>query len=82
MEGAEKLVYEGGLKTLEEHKPIIYSEMLRKWSAKFNYHPNDIINMLKTIGYECYAISDKTYRKIEEVTEDTVETNYIFKQAG
>jgi len=81
VEGAEKLVYEGGMETLAKYKPVIYSEMLRKWSAKFNYHPNDIINLLKTIGYECYAISSKTFYKIEKVTEETIETNYIFKQA-
>ena len=80
VEGAEKFVYEGGLKTLEKFKPTIYSEMLRKWSAKFNYHPNDIINLLKPLGYKCYAISKNSFAPIEQVTEETVETNFIFKQ--
>ena len=53
--------------------------MLRKWSAKFGYHPNDIINFMKEIGYQCYTITDNyKLRKIEEVTEKTVETNYFF----
>ena len=80
VEGAEKLVYEGGLKTIEKFKPVIYSEMLRKWSAKFNYHPNDIIKLLAELNYDCYAISEESYYKIDKITEETVETNYIFKQ--
>ncbi len=78
VEGAEKFVYEGGLKTIEKFHPIIYSEMLRKWSAKFSYHPNDIIKIMKEFNYSCYAISDTTFDKITEVTDDTVETNFIF----
>jgi FkbM family methyltransferase len=79
VEGAEKFVFEGGMQTIQKFKPLIFSEMLRKWSRKFNYHPNEIIKLLKNLNYECYAISDKTFKKIKEVTEDTIETNFIFK---
>lgn len=79
VEGAEKFVYEGGLNTLRKYKPIIFSEMLRKWAAKFDYHPNDIIVLLKEIGYSCYAISENEIRLINEVNSETVETNYLFK---
>lgn len=78
VEGAEYFVYQGGLETLKKFKPIIFSEMLRKWSAKFDYHPNDIINFLKQIGYLCFVIRG---RKLEEFTlmdENTLETNFIF----
>ena len=80
VEGAEKFVYEGGLRTIEKFKPVIYSEMLRKWAAKFNYHPNDIIKLLSNLNYDCYAVSEDSLYKIDTVTDDTVETNYIFKQ--
>lgn len=80
VEGAEKFVFEGGIKTLDKFKPIIFTEMLRKWSAKFNYHPNDIIELLKPIGYCCFAIGEKTYYEISSVNEKTVETNFIFKK--
>jgi hypothetical protein len=53
--------------------------MLRKWSAKFNYHPNDIIQFFKQINYGSYVISNKTkLREFEMVNDDTVETNYFF----
>ena len=78
VEGSELLAFKGGMKVLEKYKPIIFSEMLRKWAKKFGYHPNDIINLLSQIGYTCFSISGNKLNKIEKVTEDTIETNYIF----
>ena len=55
------------------------SEMLRKWSAKFNYHPNDIIQLFEEIGYECYVIADNgMLKRFGYVNEETIETNYFF----
>lgn len=79
VEGSELFVYEGGKETIKKYLPIIFSEMLRKWSAKFGYHPNDIIKFLSDLGYACYVISDNVYLKeIFIVDENTVETNYFF----
>ncbi len=78
VEGAEFFVFQGGLKTLKRDKPIIFSEMLRKWAAKFNYSPNKIIETLREIGYECYRILDKELVKFTQMTEETVETNFFF----
>lgn len=79
VEGSELFVFEGGINSIKEFKPIIFTEMLRKWSAKFDYTPNDIIQLLGNIGYECFAISDnKQLRYCPQVTEDTTETNYYF----
>jgi hypothetical protein len=78
VEGAEKLVFEGGIETIKKYKPIIFSEMLRKWAKKFDYHPNGIIKLLATIGYDCYIIHHNNLQKIECVTDDTVETNFVF----
>lgn len=78
IEGAELLALKGGLETIEKYKPVFFIEMLRKWSAKFNYHPNDIINLLASKSYNCYIIKEAFLQKINEVTEDTTETNFIF----
>ncbi|MFH2021098.1 MAG: FkbM family methyltransferase [archaeon] len=77
VEGAELSVLKGALNTLKRDKPILFLEMLRKWSQKFRYHPNDIIKLLIHRGYECYAISEKL-NKIAEVTDETKETNFLF----
>ncbi|MCM1231540.1 MAG: FkbM family methyltransferase [Ruminococcus flavefaciens] len=78
VEGAELLVYQGGLETIKKYKPIVFSEMLRKWSAKFNYHPNHIIELFESLGYQCYVIQNKKLKEFGRVDEDTLETNYFF----
>jgi FkbM family methyltransferase len=78
VEGAEFMVYKGGAETIEKYKPIVFTEMLRKWAAKFNYHPNDIIAFFKQFGYNCYTSHDGKLVLFDKVTEDTLETNYFF----
>ena len=78
VEGAEYFVFQGGKNYIEKCQPIVFSEMLRKWSAKFNYHPNNIINFFNDLNYNCYIIKDKRLKKIKEITEETLETNYFF----
>ncbi len=77
VEGAELFVYQGGIETIKRNKPVILSEMYRKWEAKQGYHPNDIINLLSQIGYGCYVIDQGGIREIETVTHNK-ETNYLF----
>jgi FkbM family methyltransferase len=78
VEGAELFVFKGGEATLKKHQPIIFTEMLRKWSAKFNYHPNAIIDFFKTLDYLPYAIHGEKLQKFDLVDENTLETNYVF----
>ena len=78
VEGAELLVFRGGLNTIRTHQPIIFSELLRKWAAKFGYHPDDIINLLSPLGYNCYGIGSQKLSQIKNVQENTEETNFLF----
>lgn len=78
VEGAELLVFKGARKLLSEQKPIVFSEMLRKWTAKFNYHPNDIIRLFKESGYACFTIEGNQLARFEQVDDNTIETNYFF----
>lgn len=78
VEGAELLVFRGGRSTLEEHKPIVFSELLRKWSKPFGYHPNDVLAFFARLGYKCLAVGALGVRHIEEVNDSTPETNYAF----
>jgi hypothetical protein len=52
--------------------------MLRKWAAKFDYHPNDIINYFKNLGYNCFITKNKKLSLIEFVNDNTIETNFFF----
>lgn len=79
VEGSEYFVYQGAEETIKKYKPVIFSEMLRKWSAKFGYTPNNIIDFLNQKGYDCFVISEeKKLRPCPVVDENTIETNYYF----
>ena len=78
VEGAELLVFRGGRATLVKHKPIVFAELLRKWSKPFGYHPNEMITFFAELGYICFAVGDNGVRIITEVTDETSETNYAF----
>lgn len=78
VEGAELFVFKGGSKAIDKSKPIIVTEMLRKWSASFGYHPNDIIAFLTGKGYDCFVIREGTLLPFTEVDESTVDTNFVF----
>lgn len=82
VEGAEIFALKGGLKSIEKHKPILFVEMLRKWAAKYGYHPNEIIGMLEQVGYICcFACElDSALRltRLETMTDQTQETNFFF----
>ncbi len=78
VEGAELLVFQGGEQTLRRHQPIIFTELLRKWAKKFQYHPNDLIAFLHGCGYDCFVPQGSRLGAFFEVTEDTLETNYLF----
>jgi FkbM family methyltransferase len=78
VEGAEYFVYQGGFETFKNYKPIVFTEMLRKWAAKFGYHPNDIINYFFQFGYKCFVANKGKLKKLDKVDEQTIETNFFF----
>lgn len=78
VEGAELWVLEGGAKTLAAHQPRVFLELLRKWSAPFGYHPNDVLRFFAQLGYGCWAVGPQGLRRLHEVSDETVETNYAF----
>lgn len=78
VEGAELFVFKGGFATIRDDKPIIFVEMLRKWTAGFGYNPNVTIQLLADIGYKCFAIEKKKLKEFIKMDEQTKETNFIF----
>jgi FkbM family methyltransferase len=78
VEGGELRVFLGAVRLFERSAPIIFTEMLRKWSARFGYHPNEIIAFFRERGYECFVLSDQLLQPFRAMTEDTVETNFFF----
>lgn len=78
VEGAELLVYQGGVSTINRFRPIVFSEILRKWAKKFGYHPNDVLTFFRDLGYECFILENGHLTKFGTVDDTTVATNYFF----
>ncbi|MBI3891540.1 MAG: FkbM family methyltransferase [Candidatus Wallbacteria bacterium] len=78
VEGAELMVFQGGMNSLRAHKPVVFSEMLRKWSAKFGYHPNEILELFAGLGYRCFAARGDRLVEFMTITDETIETNFFF----
>ena len=78
VEGSELFVFKGGQEVIKRDKPFIFTEMLRKWSAKFDYHPDEIINLLSEHGYRCFAYEGVTLTEYFFIDDDTKPTNYFF----
>lgn len=82
VEGGELSVIKGGLKTLNTCRPVVFLELLRKWSANFGYHPNNVISIMQEIGYRTWAIESTGIHECNEITEETVATNFLFTFPG
>jgi len=78
VEGAELFVFQGGVQAISKYKPVVFTEMLRKWSAKFNYHPNKIIGLFSGIGYKCFTAHNDKLIQFHSMNDETVETNFFF----
>ncbi|TBR25116.1 FkbM family methyltransferase [bacterium] len=75
VEGGELLAFRGGVETLRRAKPVVMTEMLRKWAAGFGYHPNDIIALFAGLGYRCFDSGLEPFAKMDDAT---TETNFFF----
>lgn len=78
VEGAELFVFKGAINTLQQFRPMIFTEMLRKWSAKFHYHPNEIIRLLTELGYRCFRVKANRLVELFSMDESTLDTNFFF----
>jgi FkbM family methyltransferase len=78
VEGAELFVFEGGVELLRQHKPIVFSEILRKWSAKFNYNPNEIFKLFRSCNYRTFTCTNGKLKEFSSMTDETVENNFFF----
>ena len=77
VEGGELQVIEGGIETISKFKPIIFAELLRKWSKAFSYNPNNVLLLLHKLGYSCWGVSGEL-RQISIFEETDIETNFLF----
>lgn len=78
VEGGERDFIQGGLKTLERFRPWLMLELLRKWSAAFGYHPNEVLRTLFGLGYRCWSVTHGEVAEHREISETCAQTNFFF----
>jgi len=78
VEGGELLAFNGGKETIKKDLPIVFSEILRKWTKKFNYNPNEIFNFFYELGYKSFTVKDGFLFEFGFMDDDTMETNFFF----
>jgi FkbM family methyltransferase len=77
-EGSELRVFQGGRGTLDRCRPAVLTELLRKWAAKLGYHPNQVIELFRDLGYGCFTARGDRLVPFVTMTDETVETNFFF----
>jgi FkbM family methyltransferase len=78
IEGAEFEFLKGALKTISDSKPVIISELLRKWMLPFGSQPQDFVETLLEMGYVCFEIEDLGIKRTTEINELTIGNNFVF----
>ena len=78
VEGGELFVFQGAPHTLSRDRPMVFAEVLRKWSARFGYHPNDLLRLFQALDYEVFGLGAEGLTSRPVITEETPETNFLF----
>jgi FkbM family methyltransferase len=78
VEGAEFAALSGAQELIDHHHPTIVAELLRKWMKPFDSKPQDVIDLLITRGYKCFAICNESIKPVNYIDNDTEETNFVF----
>ncbi len=73
VEGGEFPIFQGGIKTLQKYKPILFFEAIDNHTKLFNYAIDDEIEFLKKLSYRFFVL-DKT--KLKEITGPFLNGNY------
>ena len=81
IEGGELFAFSGGSKTIERDKPIIFTEILRKYCLKYNYNHNEIFEWFYSRGYRAFTVHGKTLKSFKFMDENTLQTNFFFLHA-
>lgn len=79
VEGGELPLLQGGMATLRRFRPVLFLELLRKWSRLHGYHPNDVIQLLRAEGYACHAVGPRGLDPMVAMDESCEATNFVFR---
>jgi len=79
VEGAEKFVFAGGVKSIQKFQPAIYCEVSGHHTKKFGVSPLDSIKILLDLGYCPYVIAENGIQKTQ--IRDDSRGDFLFLRA-
>lgn len=82
VEGSELFVLRGGANCLAAAKPVIFCEILRRWTRSLGYDAGEILALLRSAGYECFEVAGDQLRLFATMEETTAATNFVFLHAA
>jgi FkbM family methyltransferase len=78
VEGGELFTFLGGSKTIGRDKPIVFTEILRKYCLKYNYDHNEIFSWFYNLGYKAFTVKGNKLLSFNFMDENTIQTNFFF----
>ena len=78
VEGGELFTFLGGTKTIDLNKPIVFTEILRKYCLKYYYDHNEIFQWFYKSGYRAFTVQGQKLLSFNLMDENTIETNFFF----
>jgi FkbM family methyltransferase len=76
VEGAELKVFEGGERTIADHKPVILCEIEDRHTRKYGHGAGAVLEWLRERGYEGYRFDGSELVPAPAI--DPTEINYVF----
>jgi FkbM family methyltransferase len=59
VEGAERLVLQGGEAAIRRFRPMLFLEICPDWTTSFGYEPAEIVQFLADLGYDRFYLADE-----------------------
>lgn len=78
VEGAEYLVFEGGLNIIRSSKPTVFCEINEEYLQRLECSASDIFNLFKNMGYSIYKVNFLDFHQVEKVDGYSVPSDYLF----
>jgi FkbM family methyltransferase len=76
VEGAELHVLRGGAGVIESFRPAMLIEIEARHTARYQYHPEDVVSWLRARGYAMYTWN-RGWQQASQIT--SVTRNYLFR---
>ena len=82
VEGYELFALRGAEEILKSNRPIVFCEILRKWSRKAGVDINAVLFYMRELGFVAHVAgsSGEIFEPVEVIDDATTNTNFFFSR--